>query len=32
LHRVTTIDTRVKPTFVDAVINYLAHPLDRPKP
>jgi hypothetical protein len=27
LHRVT-----VKPTFVDAVIKYFAHPLDRPKP
>jgi hypothetical protein len=32
LHRVTTIDSRVKPTFVDAVINYFAHPSDRPKP
>ena len=32
LHRVTTIESRVKPTFVDAVINYFAHPLDRPKP
>jgi soluble lytic murein transglycosylase len=32
LHRVTTIDSRVKPTFVDAVINSFAHPLDRPKP
>jgi soluble lytic murein transglycosylase len=32
LHRVTTIDSGVKPTFVDAVINYFAHPLDRPKP
>jgi soluble lytic murein transglycosylase len=29
LHRVTTIDSRVKPTFVDAVINYFAN---RPKP
>jgi soluble lytic murein transglycosylase len=32
LHRVTTIDSRVKPTFVDSVINYFAHPSDRPKP
>jgi len=32
LHRVATIDPRVKPTFVDAVINYFAHPLDRPRP
>ena len=32
LHRVTTIESRVKPTFVDAVINYFVHPLDRPKP
>ena len=32
LHRVTTIQSRVKPTFVDAIINYFAHPLDRPKP
>jgi len=32
LHRVTTIESRVKPTFVDAVINYFAHPSDRPKP
>jgi soluble lytic murein transglycosylase len=32
LHRVTTIESGVKPTFVDAVINYFAHPLDRPKP
>ena len=32
LHRVTTIGSGVKPTFVDAVINYFAHPLDRPKP
>ena len=31
LHRVTTI-ARVKPTFVDGVINYFIHPLDRPKP
>jgi soluble lytic murein transglycosylase len=31
LHRVTTI-ARVKPTFVDGVINYFTHPLDRPKP
>jgi soluble lytic murein transglycosylase len=32
LHRVTTIESRVKPTFVDAVIDYFAHRLDRPKP
>jgi soluble lytic murein transglycosylase len=32
LHRMTTIESRVKPTFVDAFINYFAHPLDRPKP
>ena len=32
LHRVTTIESRVKPTFVDAIINYFAHPSDRPKP
>ena len=32
LHRVTTIESRGKPTFVDAVINYFARPLDRPKP
>jgi soluble lytic murein transglycosylase len=32
LHRVTTIDSRVQPTVVDAVINYFAHPSDRPKP
>ena len=29
LHRVTTIESGVKPTFVDAVINYFAN---RPKP
>ncbi len=32
LHRVTMIDSRVKPTFVDAVIDYFAHPSDRSKP
>jgi soluble lytic murein transglycosylase len=32
LHRVTTIESRVKPTFVDAIINYFARPSDRPKP
>ena len=32
LHRVTTIESRAKPTFVDAIINYFAHPSDRPKP
>ncbi len=32
LHRVTIIDSRVKPTVVDAVINYFAHPSDQPKP